>query len=208
MRRTTLLATALTLAIGSFAVPAQDLPDIGSSAGELLTPLEQTQYGQMLLSQLRHYGYTLEDPLLNGWLQQVGGRELRAERHGPADQVQHDEEGEQEGHDTMLLPVPERSLLPACENHRMSAVPPGSPDSPGPRGAEGRPQAARISSAADRWWRRPSRREAHQARPTRPTPSQATTPPRAIEPRKKPSQKPAAQPTTTPTAVTFHGSRP
>ena len=74
MRRTTLLATALTLAIGSFAVPAQDLPDIGSSAGELLTPLEQTQYGQMLLSQLRHYGYTLEDPLLNGWLQQVGSR--------------------------------------------------------------------------------------------------------------------------------------
>ena len=81
MRRTALLATALTIAIASFGAPAQylpgggsSLPDIGSSAGELLTPTEQAQYGQMLLSQLRHYGYTLEDPLLNGWLQQVGTR--------------------------------------------------------------------------------------------------------------------------------------
>ena len=74
MRRTALLATALTLAIASIGSPAQQLPDIGSSAGELLTPAEQAQYGQMLLSQLRHYGYTLEDPLLNGWLRQVGGR--------------------------------------------------------------------------------------------------------------------------------------
>ncbi|HEU4813302.1 MAG TPA: M48 family metalloprotease [Xanthomonadaceae bacterium] len=81
MRRTTLIATALTIAIASFGAPAQyipseggGLPDIGSSAGELLTPTEQAQYGQMLLSQLRHYGYTLEDPLLNGWLQHVGTR--------------------------------------------------------------------------------------------------------------------------------------
>ena len=80
MRRTTLLATALTLAIASLGARAQHLgdgdrlPDIGSSAGELLNPTQQAQYGQMLLSQLRHYGYTLEDPLLNGWLQQVGTR--------------------------------------------------------------------------------------------------------------------------------------
>ena len=74
MRRTALLATALTVAIASFGSPAQQLPDIGSSAGELLTPAEQAQYGQLLLSQLRHYGYTLEDPLLSGWLRQVGGR--------------------------------------------------------------------------------------------------------------------------------------
>ena len=32
MRRTALLATALTVAIASFGSPAQELPDIGSSA--------------------------------------------------------------------------------------------------------------------------------------------------------------------------------
>ncbi|GAB3732505.1 M48 family metalloprotease [Luteimonas pelagia] len=72
------LAAALTLAIAAPAsvrdARAQDLPDIGSSAGTLITPAEQQRYGQMLLSQLRHYGYTLEDPLLEGWLKQVGAR--------------------------------------------------------------------------------------------------------------------------------------
>ena len=74
MRRTAVLATALTLVIAGFGAPAQELPDIGSSAGELLTPVEQAQYGQMLLSQLRLYGYTLDDPLLEGWLDQAGAR--------------------------------------------------------------------------------------------------------------------------------------
>jgi predicted Zn-dependent protease len=73
--------TALTVAIcglllTSLPVPAQDsrLPDIGSSAGEVLAPALQKQYGQMTLSQLRNYGYTLEDPLLAGWLQSLGDR--------------------------------------------------------------------------------------------------------------------------------------
>lgn len=78
VRRTATLPTALAVLLyGMAAGPvatAQDLPDIGSSAGELLTPAEQAQYGQMLLSQLRHYGYTLEDPLLEGWLAEAGAR--------------------------------------------------------------------------------------------------------------------------------------
>lgn len=75
------LTTALTLAIAGLLLAggsarAQDtrLPDIGSSAGEVLGPAQQKQYGEMTLSQLRNYGYTLEDPLVGGWLQALGER--------------------------------------------------------------------------------------------------------------------------------------
>jgi len=68
--------TALSLALGSALAPAQDnrLPDIGSSAGSLLGPVQQREYGQMYLSQLRHYNYVLDDPLTDSWLQGVGNR--------------------------------------------------------------------------------------------------------------------------------------
>jgi hypothetical protein len=57
------------------ASPAQEkLPDIGSSAGELLTPARQAEYGAMMLRELRNYGYLLEDPLVNDWLQTMGTR--------------------------------------------------------------------------------------------------------------------------------------
>ncbi|MEO5566558.1 MAG: M48 family metalloprotease [Luteimonas sp.] len=73
-------ATALlTLALGGLLATsafAQDsrLPDIGSSAGSVLSPGQQSQYGAMTLSQLRNYGYTLDDPLLDNWLQSMGQR--------------------------------------------------------------------------------------------------------------------------------------
>ena len=74
--RPSLLALALTLAIAAPLVSAQDskLPDIGSSAGELLTPARQAEYGGMMMRELRNYGYLLEDPLLDEWLQDMGGR--------------------------------------------------------------------------------------------------------------------------------------
>jgi beta-barrel assembly-enhancing protease len=77
--RSALLATALSVAIlgllpGRTVAQENRLPDIGSSAGEVLAPAQQKLYGQMTLSQLRNYGYTLEDPLLGGWLQGVGER--------------------------------------------------------------------------------------------------------------------------------------
>ena len=55
---------------------AQDarLPDIGSSAGTVLSPARQAEYGAMTLAQLRHAGYVLDDPLLDGWLRDVGLR--------------------------------------------------------------------------------------------------------------------------------------
>jgi len=71
-----LLATVLTLVLAAPLASSQEsrLPDIGSSAGELLTPARQAQYGGMMLRELRNYGYLLEDPLITDWLQGVGGR--------------------------------------------------------------------------------------------------------------------------------------
>lgn len=71
-----LLTLALAALLGGNGALAQDsrLPDIGSSAGNMLSPTQQSQYGAMTLSQLRNYGYTLEDPLLGGWLQSMGQR--------------------------------------------------------------------------------------------------------------------------------------
>ncbi|MBP8098447.1 MAG: M48 family metalloprotease, partial [Arenimonas sp.] len=64
---------ALGLATGSHAQQA-GLPDIGSSAGELLTPQEEHEYGAYMLYQLRRYGYVLEDPLIDSWLEGMGYR--------------------------------------------------------------------------------------------------------------------------------------
>ena len=66
---------ACLLAI-SAAASAQErnLPDIGSSAGTLLSPARQAEYGAMVLAQLRYADYVLDDPLLGGWLTNVGQR--------------------------------------------------------------------------------------------------------------------------------------
>ncbi|MEL1264970.1 M48 family metalloprotease [Pseudoxanthomonas putridarboris] len=82
--RPLLLATALTLALAAPLAASQDsrLPDIGSSAGELLTPARQAEYGGMMLRELRNYGYLLEDPLVTDWLQTMGSR-LGADSDNP-----------------------------------------------------------------------------------------------------------------------------
>lgn len=74
--RFTALAASLALCIAAATAPAQDtrLPDMGSSAGEVLSPARQAEYGGMMLSQLRHYDIVLDDPLIDGWLRSVGHR--------------------------------------------------------------------------------------------------------------------------------------
>ncbi|MEO7938180.1 MAG: M48 family metalloprotease, partial [Burkholderiaceae bacterium] len=67
------LAGALAFASAAAAQEAK-LPDIGSSAGNVLSPAKQAEYGAMTLAQLRHEGYVLYDPLLGGWLDDVGQR--------------------------------------------------------------------------------------------------------------------------------------
>lgn len=51
-----------------------NLPDMGSSAAELLSPEMEAEYGAYTLYQLRNYGYVLDDPLLDSWLQGMGHR--------------------------------------------------------------------------------------------------------------------------------------
>ena len=76
------LATAdLSAAVLPAGAQEARLPDMGSSAGRVLTPAEQRGYGAMMLAQLRHFGYTLEDPLLNQWLERVGQRLGAASDH-------------------------------------------------------------------------------------------------------------------------------
>ena len=76
--RSTALAAALVFAVGVMCAPVRaqntSLPDIGSSAGELLSPEQEEQYGAYTLYQLRRYGYVLEDPLLDAWLDGMGHR--------------------------------------------------------------------------------------------------------------------------------------
>ena len=76
-RKPSILVAALAGALAfASAAAAQDskLPDIGSSAGNMLSPARQAEYGAMTLAQLRHAGYVLDDPLIGGWLDDVGQR--------------------------------------------------------------------------------------------------------------------------------------
>lgn len=64
------------LAAGMSSSMAQEtsLPELGSSAGELVTPAQEQQYGRYTLYQLRKMDYVLDDPLIDGWLQTMGHR--------------------------------------------------------------------------------------------------------------------------------------
>lgn len=74
--RASLLTALLLCVLGVPLSHAQQtrLPDMGSSAGTVLGPSQQAEYGQMLLAQLRHYDMVLQDPLLDAWLQGIGNR--------------------------------------------------------------------------------------------------------------------------------------
>jgi predicted Zn-dependent protease len=73
-RFATIALTACLVLLLAPGTRAQSLPDIGSSAAELLTAAQQQEYGEMTLAQLRNMDYTLDDPLLNDWLQALGNR--------------------------------------------------------------------------------------------------------------------------------------
>ena len=78
MRRIALLAAAVALALACACAPRPGqprLPDIGSSAGEMLTPAGgRPSTARYTLCQLRRYGYVLEDPLIDAWLRRLGHR--------------------------------------------------------------------------------------------------------------------------------------
>ena len=76
------IAMVFALAVAPSAAQ-QRLPDIGSSADTVLAPAQQVEYGRMLLAQLRHYDYVLDDPLVDSWLRGLGNR-LAAASDQPA----------------------------------------------------------------------------------------------------------------------------
>ncbi len=73
------IACAAALAAGAIAPGfaasgAQNLPDIGSSASQILSPELLKAYGEQTLQEMRRQNLVLDDPLLESWLQEVGDR--------------------------------------------------------------------------------------------------------------------------------------
>jgi predicted Zn-dependent protease len=75
-RLLTALATAgLTLSAGAQNKPDDvRLPDLGSSANALISPQEAQDYGAMMLQQMRALDMTVNDPLLDDYINNLGFR--------------------------------------------------------------------------------------------------------------------------------------
>lgn len=69
-----LLASAALSVSAAAAEGEYGLPDIGSSAGTVLSQAEESLYGGMLLREYRRAGLVLDDPLLESYLQGLGYR--------------------------------------------------------------------------------------------------------------------------------------
>ena len=67
------LTLVFTLAAGASAEGVR-LPDIGSSAGAVLSPTEEHDYGASMLHELRGMNLVLDDPLLNDYINDLGYR--------------------------------------------------------------------------------------------------------------------------------------
>ncbi|MCB1554102.1 MAG: M48 family metallopeptidase [Xanthomonadales bacterium] len=68
------LAATLTCGTGTLHAQDHDLPDMGSSADTLITPAQEAGYGAQMLGELRRLGMTIEDPLLDEWIGNLGHR--------------------------------------------------------------------------------------------------------------------------------------
>lgn len=71
---TALVVLALANPVPAQATPGATLPDIGSSAARVISPEQESEYGEMTFRELRRLGYVLDDPLLEDWLQGVGDK--------------------------------------------------------------------------------------------------------------------------------------
>jgi predicted Zn-dependent protease len=75
------LALAAAIALATFVAGAQDavrLPDLGSSANALISPREADQYGAMMLRQMHALDMTVDDALLDQYLNDLGYRLVAA----------------------------------------------------------------------------------------------------------------------------------
>ena len=72
LRTLTLLATACIAGLAGARDVDVKLPDIGSSAGSVMSPQDQREYGASVLHELRSYGYVLDDALLDEYINALG----------------------------------------------------------------------------------------------------------------------------------------
>ena len=72
----TIIALLLSLIVGVRHAPAGEvnLPDIGSSAEEMMSPEQQHEYGAYMLHEMRGMNLILDDPLLTDYLNTLGFR--------------------------------------------------------------------------------------------------------------------------------------
>jgi beta-barrel assembly-enhancing protease len=70
----TLLAAACISTLAGARGNDVKLPDIGSSAGAIMSQQDQTEYGASVLHELRSYGMVLDDALLDEYINSLGYR--------------------------------------------------------------------------------------------------------------------------------------
>jgi beta-barrel assembly-enhancing protease len=68
------LSIALSLSVAAPALGHEGLPEIGSSAGELISPADEKRYAGRMLAEMRRLGMLLEDALLEDYIQGLGHR--------------------------------------------------------------------------------------------------------------------------------------
>ncbi|MEO8672678.1 MAG: M48 family metalloprotease [Tahibacter sp.] len=78
MRKTSrsclILVAMLCTGLASARDSAVRLPDIGSSAGQIMSPREERSYGASMLHEMRSLNLVLDDPLLNDYITTTGYR--------------------------------------------------------------------------------------------------------------------------------------
>jgi len=72
LRALTLVTAAFVTGLAGARDNDVKLPDIGSSAGTVMSPQDQRDYGAQVLHELRSYGYVLDDALLDEYINALG----------------------------------------------------------------------------------------------------------------------------------------
>ena len=72
LRALTLVTAAFVTGLAGARDNDVKLPDIGSSAGTVMSPQDQREYGSQVLHELRAYGLVLDDALLDEYINALG----------------------------------------------------------------------------------------------------------------------------------------
>ncbi len=71
--RPTILA-ALLAAVAAAGASNVELPDIGSSAGAIISDQDERRYGEALVRELHRLAHVIDDPLIDGYIKHLGYR--------------------------------------------------------------------------------------------------------------------------------------